>query len=188
MKFKKITVLALMACLVFTGCGKGSGEENEVRNEDPVAQETPAGDEEPGISTPDAGSEETFTYITEGTVGDYTYTIEKDFAEGKKYYEDDLENRCWFGDTLDEPNAPIWIIISSGEKSHGGYDIGVVDITEEDGTIVITVTETAPNPEDRTTDEIVTPNVTVKFEYGTNGTPKDIKVVNTSGEEIPCAY
>ena len=39
MKFKKLTVLALMACLVFTGCGKGSSEENEVRNEDPVAQE-----------------------------------------------------------------------------------------------------------------------------------------------------
>lgn len=186
MKFKKLTVLALMACLVFTACGKGSGEENEVRNEDPVDQEAPADEQDAGSSASDAADE--VTYITEGTVGDYIYTIEKDFAEGKKYYEDDLENRCWFGDTLDEPNAPIWIIISSGEKSHGGYDIGVVDITEEDGTIVITVAETAPNPEDRTTDEIVTPNVTVKFEYGTNGTPKDIKVVNTSGEEIPCAY
>ncbi len=187
MKFKKLTVLVLMACLAFTACGK-ENEENNVRNEEPVAQETPAGDEEQGTSTPDAGTEVTYSYIAEGTVGDYTYEIESNFADNKKYYLDDLKNRCWFADSLDEPNAPLWIIISSGEKHSGGYDIGVVDITEEDGTIVITVGETSPSPDEPTTEEMTTPNVTVRFEYGTSGTPKDIKVVNTDGVEIPSAY
>ena len=189
MKFKKFTVLALMACLAFTACGK----ENEVTNEEPVIQEAPgeAQDpdvQEPGTSTPDAGTEVTYSYITEGTVGDYTYEIEPNFADDKKYYLDDLKNRCWFLDSLEEPNAPLWVIISSGEKSSGGYDIGVVDITEEDGTIVITVGETSPSPDESTTEEITTPNVTVRFEYGENGTPSDIKVVNTAGVEIPSAY
>ena len=60
-----------------------------------------------------------------------------------------------------------------------------MDITEEDdGTVVITVEETSPSPDQATTDEITTPNVTVRFDYGTNGTPTSIKVVNTEGVEI----
>ena len=178
MKFKKLTVLALMGCLALTACGNG----NAVRSEAPsAAQEAtdPSETQEPEV---------TYTYITKGTVGDYTYEIESNFADDKKYYLDDLKNRCWFADTLEEPNAPLWVIISSGEKHSGGYDIGVVDITEEDGTIVITVGETSPSPDEPTTEEMTTPNVTVRFEYGENGTPKDIKVVNTAGVEIPSAY
>ncbi len=199
MKFKKLTVLALVACLAFTACGKDKEEPTQV-NEAPSAQESvvtepsqpqevvtePSEVQEP--ETPSSATEPS-TYLTSGTVGDYTYEIEPGFADGKKYYMEDLKNHCWIWDSLEEPNAPIWITISSGEKSHGGYGIGIVDITEEDdGTILITVEETSPAPDQVTTEAIETPNVTVRFDYGTKGTPKIFKVVNTAGVEIPSAY
>ncbi len=199
MKFKKLTVLALVACLAFTACGKDKEEPTQV-NEAPSAQESvvtepsqaqevvtePSEVQEP--ETPSSVTEPS-TYLASGTVGDYTYEIEPGFADGKKYYMEDLKNHCWIWDSLEEPNAPVWITISSGEKSHGGYGIGIVDITEEDdGTILITVEETSPVPDQVTTEAIETPNVTVRFDYGTKGTPKSFKVVNTAGVEIPSAY
>ena len=202
MKFKKLTVLALVACLAFTACGKDKEEPSQV-NEEPTAQESVVTEpsepqevltepsevqepEEPGSSTT---TTEPSTYLTSGTVGDYTYVIEPGFADSKEYYAEDLKNHCWIFESLEEVDTPIWVTISSGEKSHGGYGIGVVDITEEDdGTVVITVEETSPSPDQATTDEITTPNVTVRFDYGTNGTPTSIKVVNTEGVEILSLY
>ena len=207
MKFKKLTVLALVACLAFTACGKE--KESNRGNEEPSAQtsvvtepsevQEPSKVQEPSLVTEPSEAQEdpdntgssasatsgSSTYLTSGTVGEYTYEIEPDFTAGKKYYEEDLKNHCWIFESLEEVDTPIWVTISSGEKSHGGYGIGVVDITEEDdGTVVITVEETSPSPDQATTDEITTPNVTVRFDYGTNGTPTSIKVVNTEGVEI----
>lgn len=205
MKFGKLTVLALVTCVACTACGNAGGAVNN----EPVAQATAAvepgevqatADVEPGevqataavepgdVQEPTADTNNVVAYLTAGTVGDYTYEVEPDFTDGRKYYLDDLKKRCWFADSLEEENSPIWVVISSGEKSHGGYGIGVVDITEEDGTVVITVEETSPDPDEATTEAIETPNVTVRFDYGTAGTPKDIKGVNTEGVEIPCAY
>ena len=201
MKFKKLTVLALVACLAFTACGKE--KESNRGNEEPSAQTSvvtePSEVQEPSLVTEPSEAQEdpdntgssasaasgSSTYLTSGTVGEYTYEIEPDFTAGRKYYEEDLKNHCWIWDSLEEEYAPIWVTVSSGEKANDGYGIGVVDITEEDdGTILITVEETSPAPDQVTTEAIETPNVTVRFDYGTNGTPTSIKVVNTEGVEI----
>ena len=138
MKFGKLTVLALVTCVACTACGNAGGAVNN----EPVAQAT--ADVEPGevqataavepgdVQEPTADTNNVVAYLTAGTVGDYTYEVEPDFTDGRKYYLDDLKKRCWFEDLLEEENSPLWVVISSGEKSHGGYGIGVVDITEED--------------------------------------------------------
>lgn len=198
MKFKKLTVLALVACLAFTACGKE--KESNRENEEPSAQTSvvtePSEVQEPSLVTEPSEAQEdpgntgssasaangSSTYLTEGTAGDYTYEIEPNFAAGRRYY--DLSQRGYIWDSLEEMNAPVWITITSGEQSTGGYDINVVNIEADGDTVTITVEETSPEPTQMVTEALTYPCTTVRFDYGTNGTPHNFVVVNTAGEEF----
>ena len=181
MKFRKIAVLAITACLVFTACGKGGEEATAVTNGAASTQTAP--DTEPTEPQQEPDAPAASAELTSGTVGAYTYEVEHNFAEGKKYY--DLTLRGWFCDSLDEPNAPIWLVITAGEKPTGGYEIRIVDIRDEgEGTVRVTVEESAPESGSTVTEALTYPNTTVRFDYGDEGTPRNFKVVTTGGEEL----
>ncbi|AWA30651.1 hypothetical protein HYN48_11440 [Flavobacterium magnum] len=56
-----------------------------------------------------------------------------------------------------------FVILSAGEKSTGGYSIGVEKVTETSTNIVITVKETAPKPGAMVTESLTTPFTIVKI-------------------------
>lgn len=188
MKFKKLTVLALVACLAFTACGKDKEEPAE-RNETPAVQESVVTEPSEAQEDPDnTGSSVSVasgssTYLTSGTVGAYTYEVEPNYTADKSYY--DLSKRGWMVDFDKRDSSPLWLIITSGEKSTGGYGINLVDVQDEgNGTICVTVEETAPEPTDMVTEALTYPHIVIRFDYGSEGTPKNFKVVNTAGEEL----
>lgn len=56
-----------------------------------------------------------------------------------------------------------FLILSMGEKSTGGYSIGIESAVETDKNIIITVKETAPAPGGMVTDAFTTPFCVVKI-------------------------
>ncbi|MBF7092394.1 protease complex subunit PrcB family protein [Flavobacterium sp. ALJ2] len=64
------------------------------------------------------------------------------------------------GDDIDKAN---YIILNMGEKSTGGYSIGVEKVEETDKNIVITVKETAPAPDSMVMQVITYPYAVVKI-------------------------
>jgi hypothetical protein len=64
------------------------------------------------------------------------------------------------GDDIDKAN---YIILNMGEKSTGGYSIGVEKVEETDKNIIITVKETAPAPDSMVMQVITYPYAVVKI-------------------------
>jgi len=109
-----------------------------------------------------------------GKIGDIEYTINDNGYSGQQ------KKRGYYIDTLDEPNAPYFIIICSGEKSTGGYDINITDIgTDPSGKWIITVEETSPEPTSVVTEAFTYPATVLQV----NKLPAEteIEVVNTKG-------
>ena len=112
-----------------------------------------------------------------GRVGNMEFKISKD---GGRL----LKQRGYFVDSLDQPDAPYFIFIGSGEKSNGGYDIKVTDIGLQDGELVIICEETSPAPGDIVTEALTYPCCLVTLDH----MPSKMRVVNTNGVEFPCLH
>jgi hypothetical protein len=64
------------------------------------------------------------------------------------------------GDDIDKTN---YIVLNMGEKSTGGYSIGVEKVEETDKNIIITVKETVPAPDSMLMQVITYPYAVVKI-------------------------
>ena len=63
---------------------------------------------------------------------------------------------------LDVQNANF-VILNMGEKTTGGYTIGIENVVETDSNIIITVKETNPDPESMVTQAFTMPFCVVKI-------------------------
>jgi len=63
----------------------------------------------------------------------------------------------------DDINTANFLILSAGEKTSGGYAIGIETVEETDKNIVVTVKETAPGPEAMVTMGFTTPYCVVRI-------------------------
>jgi len=56
-----------------------------------------------------------------------------------------------------------FIVLNMGEKTSGGYKIGIESVVETDKNIIITIKETSPQSSSMVTQEITTPYCVVKI-------------------------
>ena len=73
--------------------------------------------------------------------------------------DDKLKDKINSNDT----QTSNFIVLNMGEKTSGGYKIGVESAVETDKNIIITIKETIPAPGTMTTQEITTPYCVVKI-------------------------
>lgn len=110
-----------------------------------------------------------------GVISDYNFTIIKD----NEYTGSHKQRGCYFAQA-DEPGAPFYIAVCSGEKNTGGYDIKIVDIGLQNGELVIMVEETSPVEGDVVIQAFTYPCCVVKFDK----LPSKTHVINTQGQEF----
>ena len=110
-----------------------------------------------------------------GTAGEYKYEIE---ISG--YFGIFKENSGYYIERTDGPDAPCYIIVCSGERSSGGYDIRIDEVTIQDDLLVIKVEETSPGPNSACTDVINYPYCVLKL----NKVPEKLRIINQSGTEF----
>lgn len=130
-----------------------------------------------GIKEKDNNPEPEKEFPLEGTINGYSYKISSVDMDGNRKKTE----RGYYIDTLNQPNAPYYYFITSGEKNTGGYSIKVksMDVDNEGNAKVIVIEENPPK------DAIVT----MAFTYPTvvievNKAFKSIKIENTSGIEF----
>lgn len=175
-----ITLVFALAAGIITGCGKGSSR----KTTDPVKETTATSESETSILVPVNYGSDAYKSVKDSNGGKLPQSGE---IEGCKFMilerSDSSpmgKNRGYYIDMLDQPNSPYYIIINSGERNTGGYDIKVVDIGVQDGEVIITVEETSPSSNDIVTQVITYPSCTVEFDK----LPENFRVINTMGEEF----
>ena len=136
----------------------------------PVASETTAPSDSSNQSDDLGGA-----VPEKGTVGDYEYRI-----LGKDEYRAKQAERGYYIDRLEQEDSPYYIVICSGEKNTGGYDIGIAGIDYQDGALLITVKETSPAPGDMVTQAIEYPCCVLELDK----LPDAIHIVNTEGVDF----
>ena len=114
-----------------------------------------------------------------GVAGDYEFELYKPDSFGVMTKE-----RGYYVDTLDEPNAPYFIVICSGEKNTGGYGIKITDLGFQDDKFLITVEETSPAEGDVVTQAFTCPFCVLKLDK----MPARFLVINTNGQVFPDVY
>ena len=115
------------------------------------------------------------TLADKSTAGDYEYEIEITGSFGHFF-----ENRGYYIETTDGPDAPCYVIICSGERSCGGYAINIDEVGIQDGSLVITVEETSPGPDTSCADVINYPYCVLKL----NKLPEKFRIIDKSGAEF----
>lgn len=113
-----------------------------------------------------------------GQVGNMKYEI-----LGKDSYGNLMEKtkvRGYYVDQLEQLDTPYFIVIYSGKKTTGGYDVKIVDLGLNDEELIITVEETSPAKDASVTQAIDYPFCVLKLDQ----MPKDFKIVNTNGDEF----
>lgn len=115
----------------------------------------------------------------EGDAGDISFRLVSGTVS-------DLPDRGYaIFDTNDsEDEYPFKLLIGSGEKSTGGYDIKIVNIEYDGTTLTVTVKETAPGPDDFVTEALTYPCCAAEF----NQIPDSIEVVDIGGTSFDCIY
>ena len=118
-----------------------------------------------------------FTFNINLNKDDYSYLVHERYSSGNY----DYTKRGYYVDTLNQPDAPYYYIITMGEKNTGGYSIEVenVDIDSK-GNAIITVKENSPSPEANVTMAFTYPAVCVEV----NKAFTSVKIVNTTGQEF----
>lgn len=155
------TLCAVTAIMLITGTATGCNVQNDSNNT--FSGDKTGGDYNNGDLT------------DKGTAGDYEYEIE---ITG--WFGIFLENRGYYIETTDGPNAPCYIIICSGERSCGGYDIRIDEVGIKDGSLVITVEENSPGPDTTCADVINYPYCVLKL----NKLPEELRIINQDGTEF----
>ena len=112
----------------------------------------------------------------EGNVGGYHYTVE----ENTSYFRKN-ETAGYYLDTLDQPNAPYLVFITSGEKKTSGYGVEVTGINvDANDYMTITVQFTEPDSKSSVKKEKTYPTTTVTLDK----MPSDITVELTDGSTL----
>ena len=177
------TALAAMI-IAGTGCTKEVGRERltpaETKHtEDTEEERADASDEASDETSDETPVKTSGTPLTgEGTVGDLNYSIVTDSSSSEN------TDRGYYIFDSDEDGLSYYVIISSGEKNTGGYDIFVTDISYDGIEAVITVCETSPGPTDMVFQAFTYPCCAVRF----NKLPEKIKVVSEDGKELDLLY
>ena len=176
-----ITLAFAMAAGIVTGCGKARNKETGA--DEPV-KETTASESESSVLVPVNYGGDAYTSVKDSNGGVLPQSGE---IEGCKFMIAERsdsspmgKNRGYYIDMLDQPNSPYYVIINSGERNTGGYDIKVVDIGVQDGEVIIIVEETSPSSNDIVTQVITYPSCAVEFDK----LPENFRVINTMGEEF----
>lgn len=106
--------------------------------------------------------------------------LEYEIAKGDSYNSQYKQR----GYCIDIVGGKYRYTICSGECHTGGYGIKITDLNVLDcGTVIVTVEETAPAPDETVTEAFTYPNCTIIFSHE----PSDgIKIKNTAGVEFEC--
>lgn len=174
------------ASIVLAGCDKGLSErpdqytvQNETTQEEvPVAQ---ADDTDSDTDAQAGGALDKAPgdpLEKEGTIGDISYRLSDCSVEGT------VETAGFDIFSEEQDIYRFAVIINAGEKSTGGYEINIIDITYDGTEMVITVEETSPGPDEMVTEALTYPSCAVELDK----LPKSIKVVRTNGSELSCDY
>ncbi len=128
-----------------------------------------------GAGVDDSSEEQGYSLPEHGTVAGVEYTV---YNEG---HNNGKEKRGYFINSSGQPDAPYYIIINSGERPSGGYEIRIADIYEDSkGQFVIKVTETSPAPGSSVTANLTYPCCSLMV----NKVPDRLIVVDANGNEI----
>jgi len=112
-------------------------------------------------------------FKTEGTISNVTYKIHDNY---NNYH---FSRRGYYIDSEDKLNAPYYYIITMGERRTGGYSIFITDLKiDENNNVEVIVHETAPKPNDITTQAFTYPACCLEL----NTYPNNIVIKNTKGE------
>ena len=171
MKNLKIMVCCLImavAAVSLPGCSGGAGvnTSHKTKETEETKQET----------TQETKQETTVDLPQSGTIGGYRYSV----LDNGQFGYLAIKSRGYYIDSLDEPNAPFFIVICSGERNTGGYGIQIADLEMDGETLVITVDETDPDPMSMVTQAITYPYCVLEID----SLPDDFRVVTTEGEEL----
>ena len=183
------TAFALIAGFV-TGCKVTNGERASSGD---AAEETSAADdnsitvpvettgETSETSEPKPGDYRSVKEYYNGEVPDKGVLGEYEFELSDQYSSPlMIKERGYYVDTLEEPDAPYFIVICAGEKNTGGYGIKITDIGLQDGELWITVEETSPAPGDIVTQAFTYPCCVLKL----NKLPPKFYVIDNSGKVL----
>jgi len=111
---------------------------------------------------------------TTGTLNGITYNLKPEYTRGNNQRE-----RGYYIDTLNQPNAPYWYIICSGERSTGGYSINISNIEiDEKQNCKVTVRETSPSAGEVVTQALTYPTCILELSKA----PTSITIQNEQGE------
>ncbi|MBR3277495.1 MAG: protease complex subunit PrcB family protein [Lachnospiraceae bacterium] len=112
-----------------------------------------------------------------GTAGSYEYTVLSSFGSSAPMQK----NRGYYIDTPEEPDAPYYFIICSGQKSTGGHGISIVDLGMYGDKLYIVAEETSPAPDEMVTEAFEYPYCVLELDK----LPKSYEVINTGGIYFP---
>jgi len=114
-------------------------------------------------SVKQADSKTLFEILTQQTNGGASIRFFEILSEPKEIAmlqnDEKLKNKINSNDT----QTSNFVVLNMGEKTSGGYKIGIESVVETDKNIIITVKETAPDTGTMTTQEITTPYCVVKI-------------------------
>ena len=108
-----------------------------------------------------------------GTVGDYEYTV----LDSSDPFVPQQINRGFYIDSLEEPDAPCYFILCSGQKSTGGYGIRIIDLGMNGDRLYIVAEETSPADDAMVTQAIDYPYCVLELDR----MPESYEVINTAG-------
>lgn len=104
-----------------------------------------------------------------------TYKINNKSSNSSGYSE-----RGYYVDTLNQPNAPYYYIISMGEQNTGGYSIKITDVKiDENNNVNVTVKEKEPKQGEVTTMGFTCPTCELEL----SEEPNSITIKDTNGNE-----
>ena len=150
--------------LAFAGCSAGAPKSKD-KDDDDEPEETTIEESEADAEAPsDSVSQPSKASL------DYQIMTVNGTSKDRGYYVVEVE----------EDGYPYDVIISSGEKSTGGYDIQILSVDYDGSLLTITVEETEPGPTDMVTEALTYPCCAIELSL----LPDEIKVVSTAGDEL----
>ena len=163
-KYISCTAAAMAVALAFAGCSAGAPKSKD-KDDDGEPEETTIEEFESDTEAPsDSVSQPSKAAF------DYRIMTVNGTSKDRGYYVVEVE----------EDGYPYDVIISSGEKSTGGYDIQILSVDYDGSLLTITVEETEPGPTDMVTEALTYPCCAVELSI----LPDEIKVVTTAGDEL----
>ena len=163
-KYISCTAAAMAVTLAFAGCSAGAPKSKD-KDDDDEPEETTIEESEADAEAPsDSVSQPSKASL------DYQIMTVNGTSKDRGYYVVEVE----------EDGYPYDVIISSGEKSTGGYDIQILSVDYDGSLLTITVEETEPGPTDMVTEALTYPCCAIELSL----LPDEIKVVSTAGDEL----